>query len=1028
MRLLGLISAEGGVPASLRGLHAWLPKFSPTRLGPNAIDRDPYGVLRYGDGDELSLDQARQIIEGLQKLEVFDPYFRTDWGNSLSVKGLAQASLHDEIKSLIIDDQVPYSLRSLILRSLLGTELANTMVSNLEAIVFNPEYTFHERNLSAEILNNTKNPTQNWSLLVENLTALGDEDSKRLATELLEDVGYDRFNDALIARTVVAYSNILEPEQDKERIRSLGIFFSLARSLPIDRLINLLDELTVIVLPTRDPEKWWSDSYHEGWSEFARLVDSLILRQLEHDRDAVSPQQLWDWMRTLERERDHHRDERKAITEIFKSDARLRRGVQRLALFESGTESNIHSLSYRLTRHSSGLQITDDDARLYIKELTEKERVEDREVWMALVGQFRSEGKIPKDIQEIAHPYADGDEELIDFLTKKAKPQKLEEWEIKHRRAERARGRKRQKNIEDARKNLGAKVANIKVGEFQWILPPAQAYLGLFNDLDREAEPADRIIEWLGEDLKDAALIGFEAVLHRTDLPTADEISESYAESKVWNFVYPMLAGAGRRFLEGIGFADLPSSLLSAISIAAENEHFEQRGGFDGLKEALDHQLRSDPDTYEAHTRQKFEPMLKASRKHIPGLYGFAREDLERPLSERLSLEWLKRYPDLPLETQRELADCLLRAPSNTQAETWPALANIAVENLKSGKLSDEGEKFWRGLHFLFDFDSAVRKVPTITDETRDWLWVLTSHIYSRDNGEERSAPASIKQLKWIVEKFRSVWPRSTRPYRVTTGVTNSWDATELLERIINQIAKDPTDESASALQELRNMPDDGYTITIQAALAAQHRLQLEANFPTPTLAELKAILSDSSPQSAADVQAIVLDELSKLQNRLRGDPLNIVNNFYDDAGKPKTENACRDQLLIALGSLPFGISTPPEVAMPQGKRSDAAFVYNNIEVPFEVKGQWHHEVWSAAWTQLDRYYSIYYKAVGKGIYLVFWFGVDAPPGKRLRFKGAPEGVKKPSSASEMQLALQASIPIHRRDDIAVFVLDVTRT
>ena len=33
MRLLGLISAAGGVPASLRGLHAWLPKFSPTRLG-----------------------------------------------------------------------------------------------------------------------------------------------------------------------------------------------------------------------------------------------------------------------------------------------------------------------------------------------------------------------------------------------------------------------------------------------------------------------------------------------------------------------------------------------------------------------------------------------------------------------------------------------------------------------------------------------------------------------------------------------------------------------------------------------------------------------------------------------------------------------------------------------------------------------------------------------------------------------------------------------------------------------------------
>lgn len=32
-RIVGLVTAEGGVPSSLRGLHAWLPRFSPSRLG-----------------------------------------------------------------------------------------------------------------------------------------------------------------------------------------------------------------------------------------------------------------------------------------------------------------------------------------------------------------------------------------------------------------------------------------------------------------------------------------------------------------------------------------------------------------------------------------------------------------------------------------------------------------------------------------------------------------------------------------------------------------------------------------------------------------------------------------------------------------------------------------------------------------------------------------------------------------------------------------------------------------------------------
>ena len=101
VRLLGLISADGGVPASLRGLHAWLAHFSPTLLGPKVIDADPYGMLKYGDADNLSIDQARRILSALKILSVDDPYFRSDHWERFSAKGLVRQELHGEIRQML---------------------------------------------------------------------------------------------------------------------------------------------------------------------------------------------------------------------------------------------------------------------------------------------------------------------------------------------------------------------------------------------------------------------------------------------------------------------------------------------------------------------------------------------------------------------------------------------------------------------------------------------------------------------------------------------------------------------------------------------------------------------------------------------------------------------------------------------------------------------------------------------------------------------------------------------------------------
>ena len=449
------------------------------------------------------------------------------------------------------------------------------------------------------------------------------------------------------------------------------------------------------------------------------------------------------------------------------------------------------------------------------------------------------------------------------------------------------------------------------------------------------------------------------------------------------------------------------------------------RQQFEGMKERLESRLRIQPQDYEMHVRQKFEPMFMARRDHIMGLYQFVRQDIEQPLSGVLCLEWLDRFPELPLQVVRELVECLLRSPEEIRTHVWSELSAIVAHRLENCDKNSEEEMYWRSIQFLVDFDSASSFITDIAVSKPDWLWTVSDSFSTEYGSETRSIPLSIAQLKWIASTFRTLWPHSERPGGVTSGSTNPWDATNLLLWSIKQISKSASDAAAEALFELRDMPLDGYTIHIQAAIAAQHRTKMEAKFKSPQISEFKAVLDDGPPQSVADVQAVVLDKFDVLKARLRGDALDRVDAYYREDGTPKEENECRTQMLIHLETLPFNIQAPIEVAMPRGKRSDAAFVFGQFAIPLEAKGQWHKDVWTAAKTQLDRFYSIEHKSASKGIYVVFWFGEAVPKSRKL--KAPPDKALKPASSEEMELALRALIPQERRDDIAVVVLDLTR-
>lgn len=1022
-RLLGAISAEGGVPASLRGLHAWLAYFS-TSLAPQVIATDPFGVLRYGDAAGLSVEQGRQMLSSLRKREQEDPYFRAgDW-RPIKANGLVQMDLQPDLSALLTDRSVGPQLTTLLLETIKSTPVAETLKTEVQGLMSDAKVHRDVRISAIKALAALVHTDIDWPALAGAFVEQDSEVAAELAAAVISNVGIDHFDDTLVASVVIARAGFNLAGKQNNRTRSLGSLYRMGESVSDDRLAAIVDALAGLMLPHYDPANVWSQDQWEARHEIAGFANSLIERLLKVQPEAVTASRLWTWLRAIGRKQAQDRDHQPVIAALLEGNDMLRREVQQLARTERSTPLEFHRWQFHLPYFSSGLQLTNEDVVFYLGDLVERHDPAERDDWRWMVAHFRGQDGVRDDIKTLARPYALGNTELLKFL--RAKPsKKVPEWERRQLQRQRRADKKREEGFVKSRAAFAENIDAVKVGELRWMYNSSLAYLGRFHDLEREGLPGDRVIEWLGEDLASAVFEGFESVLHRDDLPNATQIAESYAQSKVWNFIHAMIAGAAERHLSGSGFDDLKPEVLSAITMGVQHSYFDEKSGLKGLQEALETELLKSPDDFEIHLRTKFEPQLRAKLTHVDGLYALARSAEYRPLSTRLAAEWLVTFPDLPAETESELVDCLIRAPDSERGFATAQLKQILASRRAASDLDDERQSIWLAVEYTVDFPSTSSASPSVSSDKRTLLWTFSRWFYRRFNGDPEGLAATPAQLAYLVRTFTPLWPHCERPGGVTSGDKNPWDATDVLNWAIGCLGDDPSDHAVAALTGLRAEVTGPYAVSVRSAIANQRRIRVESHFKPPSIEELRAILVGQEPQSAADVQAIVLDALDELNGRLRGDPTNPVNNFYADDGTPREENACRDQMLIALGALPYTISFLPEVAAPQAKRSDAAFSYGHFRVPLEAKRQWHRELWNAASSQLDLLYASDHAADGKGIYVVFWFGPNVTGGRRM--PRHPEGQSAPTSPQKLEAMLQALLPAGRDSDIAIIVLDCTR-
>ncbi|WP_256581010.1 MULTISPECIES: hypothetical protein [unclassified Pseudomonas] len=194
-RVLAQFRTGGSVPASLRGLHAWLSYHSPA-MSSAVIAADPYGVLRYGETANLTAEQAQSMLDALTSLSQTDPFFRShDWG-SHKASGLMHDRLVSKIETIITSPDSNVHLRALLIEGHTGTP----------GVVFSDRYAFSERKHAVQALLPACDRVRRQSM-IKRLHEPYTDVSFELALFVIEATDFD-VSDELLAMNILACSGL----------------------------------------------------------------------------------------------------------------------------------------------------------------------------------------------------------------------------------------------------------------------------------------------------------------------------------------------------------------------------------------------------------------------------------------------------------------------------------------------------------------------------------------------------------------------------------------------------------------------------------------------------------------------------------------------------------------------------------------------------------------------------------------------------------------------------------------------------
>jgi|GEM_PF-560150 len=980
-RLLSLLRSQGLVPASLRGLHAWLAH--DPNLAQDVIDTDPLGFIEYGDAEVLTLSQARHLLVALQREMQRNPHYHA-W-HMAAAKGLFQAGLVGEIRTIIASDDTAFWLRSYLIESARGTPAVAALRGDLQRMVTDHAIPLGLRMPIVDTLSGELGD-DDWRAIIKTLRHARDTDTIRLVLHILDVVAHHLLDDAAIAELAIAATTA----DDKV----IGVLFPLEQHLPLDRLDCVLDELVAKIRAFNKP--------HQGLGEglLTGFAYALMARRLASAE--VPARQLWAWLELVEAGTRYSNGDQSQVDAYLRDHDVLRREIQHLVLLELPEGGRISEREWLLANRSAGLNLSPDDIVVLLGALDPVNASDTR--WRDLVARWGSE----ESVREAARPFAAHDPEQLAWLDAFANPPPEPEWAHEH-----ARHRlEREEHKARIRDNYLAHINEVRAGKFGAILGPAQAYLNLFGDLRKDLPAHQRVAQWLGADVGTASHEGFEAFL-QAGAPSITDIVEALSQDKFLAASCIVIVAMAERRRRGVGLADLPDERVMAGFFALQGGGLTCQAKLDELESFVEDEIRR-RGLLETALRQYCEPQLRAGKGHIGGLDTLMRGEACVEFATRLALDWLDAFDQLSINVTRLLVS---RVVHSGQAGSLRPYLDRHVAQVEPGQRA-----FLDAADILVNFDRTTARLAQ-TGIAPDLLWELRDLDDTRTSKRQLPAQFDPAVMEWVVATFRTLWPMRYRPSDGWSGNRNPWEASEYLIALLRRLALDCGEHATKALHRLHAAAMDGYTDTLASLVMEQATLRAEAAYVSPPLDAIAAVVNDATPATIDDLLAVVLDELATVQAKIRSDDVESWRGFFDSAGVPLQEEPCRDHLVGLFRQGCRDIHFEPEAHKAGDKEVDIACRCSRLSLPIEVKGQWHRDLWHAADTQLDRLYATDWQAERRGVYLVLWFGQQSASNKRLAH--APRGVELPRTPADLESALAARSAAARDGRIAIVVLDV---
>ena len=551
----------------------------------------------------------------------------------------------------------------------------------------------------------------------------------------------------------------------------------------------------------------------------------------------------------------------------------------------------------------------------------------------------------------------------------------------------------------------------------------ATAYFGHFVGSEGDT-PTERLRNFLGNDeqLVESVFQGLRRSLERDDIPGVTDIIGLYTDGQSYLISSPFLAG------------------LEEITQASQ-ENVNQLSD-EKIRQALAFRLTDgtgeDPDWYKSLFGSRPDLVaevltayviaaFRRKEQHITCLYALACVDDHNAVARLASLAMLNAFPARSTNQQHTSLDELLKAAlshSDRRKLLWLIEKKLNLHSMNVGQ-----RVRWLAAGLIVAPKEYMELLADFTEGQEKRVQHLASFLADERDQYVPLDDLPVPALGLLVNLIG----RFFAPYELKESgfVSQGMNTADFVNRLISRLGSHSGKEATDVLYTLSMDPGlNRWQNAVRRAQFEQSAARREASFRRPDIRQVSETLNNRAPANAGDLAALTTVVLRDLANQIRNGNTDDYRQYWNEGPQrqlesPKHEEACRNALLSDLQQriAPFQIDAQPEGRYADDKRADIRVAFggtDGFEVPIEIKKNSHRNLWRAIHEQLIAKYTRAPDAAGFGIYLVFWFGSDNTQ------PSASE--PPPRTADELGQRLRATLSVDENRKISVCVIDVAKS